>query len=174
MSQRKFSTPTGLKPFASQRLESNMPQSLSAVYVHLVFSTKERRAMLRDETLRTNLHAYIGGICKHLDCAPLKIGGFDDHVHILARLSRKITQAEWVKELKRASNIWLKERGARFATFEWQAGYSIFPVSQSNLAHVEEYLANQEEHHQRVSFADELRALLERHQLDYDDRYVWD
>ncbi|MCB9851289.1 MAG: IS200/IS605 family transposase [Phycisphaerales bacterium] len=151
-----------------------MPQSLSAVHVHVVFSTKERKAMLRDEQLRAALHAYLGGICNRLDCPPVRVGGADDHVHVLARLGRQITQAEFIKELKRASNVWLKDQSDRFATFQWQAGYAIFSVSQSNLSQVDEYIANQETHHQRVSFVDELLALLQRHSLDYDEQYIWD
>jgi len=80
-----------------------MPQSLSAVYIHLVFSTKERRPFLRDEIIRTSVHSYPGCISKQLDCAPIVIGGMEDHVHILGRFGRTITQAEWVKELKRVS-----------------------------------------------------------------------
>ncbi len=85
-----------------------MPQSLSAVYIHLTFSTKERRPYLRDETLRKDLFAQLGSISKQLDCPPIKVGGVEDHVHLLARFGRTITQAEWVKELKRVSNLWLK------------------------------------------------------------------
>jgi len=82
------------------------PQSLSAVYIHLVFSTKDHRPFLRDKPTRDALHAYLGGVSKQLDCPPLLIGGVEDHVHLLARFGRTITQAEWVKELKRVSNLW--------------------------------------------------------------------
>ena len=102
-----------------------MPQSLSAVYIHLVFSTKERRPFLRDETIRTSVHSYLGGISKQLGCAPIIAGGTDDHVHLLARFGRTITQAEWVKELKRVSNLWIKEQHS-IRNFEWQGGYADF------------------------------------------------
>src|SRR5438270_2320766 len=125
-----------------------MPQSLSAVYIHLVFSTKDRRPLLRDKTTRDALHSYLGGVSKQLECPPILVGGVEDHVHLLARFGRTITQAEWVKELKRVSNLWLKEEGA-IAGFEWQAGYSDFSVSQSNLEQVKKYIANQERHHQK-------------------------
>ncbi|MEW6160362.1 MAG: IS200/IS605 family transposase [Verrucomicrobiota bacterium] len=151
-----------------------MPQSLSAVYIHLVFSTKDRRPLLRDKPTREALHAYLGGISKRLECAPIQIGGVEDHVHVLARFTRTSTQAEWVKELKRISNAWLKERGRDFADFEWQGGYAAFSVSQSNLERVKEYIATQEEHHQKMSFQDELRALLRKHQIEWDEKYVWD
>lgn len=149
-----------------------MPQSLAAVYVHIVFSTKDRRALLRDPDLRTRLHEYLGGISKSFGCAPIRVGGVDDHVHVLGRLGRTITLADWVKELKRASNVWLAEQ--EVAEFRWQGGYACFSVSQTNLARATEYVANQEEHHKAVSFQDELRDLLSKHHIDFDERYVWD
>jgi REP element-mobilizing transposase RayT len=150
-----------------------MPQSLSAVYVHLVFSTKHRRPFLKDEGLRTELHAFLGGTSKTLECPPLIVGRVEDHVHLLARFGRSITQAEWVKELKRVSNIWLKEE-AGLAGFEWQSGYADFSVSQSNLEQVKRYIANQKNHHRKFSFQDELRELLTRHRIEWDERYIWE
>ena len=151
-----------------------MPQSLSAVYIHLAFSTEERRALLRDKTVRDALHAYLGGISKQLECPPIRIGGVEDHVHVLARFGRTIRQAEWVKELKRVSNLWLKQQGRKYADFQWQGGYAAFSVSRSYLAQVTEYIANQEEHHRQQTFQDELRALLRKHDVEFDERYVWD
>ena len=151
-----------------------MPQSLSAIYIHLTFSTKERRPLLRDKTIRDKLHAQMGGISKTLGCPPLVIGGVEDHVHLLCRFGRTITQAEWVKELKRVSNLWLKERGRDYADFEWQGGYADFSVSQSKLPEVKDYIAGQEEHHRKIGFQDELRALLKRHEIEWDEKYVWD
>jgi REP element-mobilizing transposase RayT len=106
----------------------SMPQSLSAVYIHLVFSTKERRPFLKDESVRESLHPYLGQISKRLECAPIITGGIEDHVHLLARFGRTITQAEWVKELKRVSSLWLKKEH-RIRDFEWQGGYADFSVS---------------------------------------------
>ncbi len=151
-----------------------MPQSLSAVYIHLVFSTKERRPFLRDEKMRATLHAYLGGISKQLGCPPLIVGGMEDHVHLLTRFGRTITQAEWVKELKRVSNLWLKAKGREFADFEWHGGYADFSVSQSNLEQVKKYIANQQEHHRKMSFQDEVRALLRAYHIEWDERYIWD
>ena len=151
-----------------------MPQSLSAVYIHLVFSTKERRPFLRDEAMRGALHSYLGGISKQLDCPPILVGGVEDHVHLLARFGRSITQAEWVKELKRVSNMWLKERDRDYADFQWQGGYADFSVSQSNLEQVTRYIANQAPHHRKIGFQDELRALLRKHQIEWDEKYIWD
>ena len=151
-----------------------MPQSFSAVNVHLVFSTKNRQPFFRDTDTRTELHAYLGGISKKLDCPPFIVGGVEDHAHLLGRMGRTISLADWVKELKRVSNLWLKERGPEFASFEWQRGYGAFSVSQSNLEVVKHYIATQEEHHRQMSFQDELRALLQKHELEWDERYVWD
>lgn len=151
-----------------------MPQSLSAVYVHLVFSTKDRRPLLRDPAVREALHAQLGGISKTLECPPIRAGGVEDHVHFLARLGRTIAQADWVKELKRVSNLWLKDAGADYADFEWQGGYAAFSVSQSNLERVVAYISNQEYHHRKMSFQEELRTLLRKHLIEWDERYVWD
>src|SRR5256885_16617495 len=98
-----------------------MPQSLSAVYILLLFSTKERRPFLRDDKLRVALHAYMSEVSKQLDCPPIITNGVEDHIHMLARLGRTITQADWVKELKRVSNLWLKNdyRMRRFRMAGW-------------------------------------------------------
>jgi REP element-mobilizing transposase RayT len=161
-----------------------MPQSFSSVYVHAVFSTKDRRPFLRDKALRESLHGYLGAISKKLECAPLKIGGVENHVHILFRLSRTITMAEWVKEMKRVSNNWLKEQptppaslegpSAPLDEFAWQSGYACFSVSVSNLDLVTRYIERQVEHHRKSTFQDELRTLLEKHGEKWDEKYVWD
>ncbi len=151
-----------------------MSQSLSAVHVHLVFSTKGRSRFLQNAGLRTELHAYLGGVSRQIGCQPVQIGGVADHVHVLAQLGRTISQADWVKELKRVSSVWLKARGRDYADFQWQGGYAAFSVSRSNLERVVEYIANQESHHRELSFQDELRALLRKHQLEFDERYIWD
>src|SRR2546426_12694064 len=122
-----------------------MPQSLSAIYIHLTFSTKERRPLLHDKSVRDKLHAQLGGISKTLGCPPLLVGGVEDHVHLLCRFGRTITQAEWVKELKRVSNSWLKEQGPEYEDFEWQSGYAEFSVSESNLKQVKAYIVKQDE-----------------------------
>ena len=150
-----------------------MPQSLSAVYIHVVFSTKERHPFLRDETVRGLLHSQLGGISKKLGCALIITGGVEDHIHLLARFGRTITQAEWVKELKRVSNLWLKQQHS-IRDFEWQGGYADFSVSGSNLEMVKRYIANQQYHHRKMSFQDELRILLRRHDVEWDERYIWD
>ena len=123
---------------------------------------------------RGALHSYLGSVSKNLECPPILVGGVEDHVHLLCRFGRTIAQAEWVKELKRVSNLWLQEQGPDYADFHWQNGYADFSVSQSNLEEVKRYIAGQEAHHRKLSFQDELRALLRRHEIEWDERYVWD
>lgn len=151
-----------------------MPQSLSAVYLHVIFSTKNREPWLTDSTLSSETHAYLGGVSKQLDCPPVIVGGVADHVHLLARFGRVITQSDWVKELKRVSSRWIKERDGRMAGFAWQAGYGVFSVSPSASEDVETYIRNQEEHHRKVTFQDEFRKFLQKHRVDWDEQYVWD
>jgi len=151
-----------------------MAQSLSNVLVHIVFSTKERHPFLADPSLRVAMHKHLAAVSAELRCPVLKVGGAEDHVHMLARQARTITLAGWVRELKRTSSLWVKELPAGPNVFQWQAGYGAFSVSQSQSAAVERYIARQEAHHQRVSFQDEFRTLLERHQITYDERYLWD
>lgn len=151
-----------------------MPQSLASVYIHLVFSTKQRRPFLRDKTVRAALHGYLGACSKNLGCSPLLVGGVEDHVHLLARFGRTITQADWVKELKRVSHLWLNQQGTDHGDFEWQGGYAAFSVSQSKLEDVKTYISRQEQHHRKLSFREELLAFLKKHNVEYDERYLWD
>lgn len=150
-----------------------MAQSLSNVLVHLVFSTKHR-ARLIDEAVEADLHAYLAGIAKRLDCSPHKIGGVEDHVHLACSQSRTITIADLVQELKQSTSRWIKTRGERYKAFEWQSGYGAFSVSQSHLEALRKYIASQREHHRDETFQNEFRTLLERYRVDYDERYVWD
>jgi len=127
-----------------------MPQSLSKIYIHTVFSTKNREPFLSDTSLREELHAYMGGIAKQLDCHPIRVGGTADHVHLLTTLARTKTVADFVKEVKRVSSLWLHEKG--ISGFKWQAGYASFSVSESRVESVEKYVSSQEEHHGKVMF----------------------
>ena len=151
-----------------------MSQSLSNVLVHIVFSTKNREPFLRDEGLRDEMHRELGGTSKTLDCPPLIVGGVEDHVHILARQARTIALSDWIKELKRVTSLWIKERSPEQREFQWQAGYGAFSVSQSKCGQVRQYIESQAEHHKASDFQAEFRKLLERHGLEWDERYVWD
>jgi putative transposase len=151
-----------------------MPQSLAKILIHTVFSTKERRPFLQDKALREELHHYLGGILTNRDCQPLIVGGVADHVHLLSTLSRTESVAEVVKEVKRGSSLWLKTKTSDLHAFAWQNGYGIFSIGFSQVQTVRHYIAQQEEHHRRVSFQDEFRQLLRRYEIEFDERYAWD
>ena len=151
-----------------------MPQSLARVLIHTIFSTKRRAPCLRDVDLRSQLYPFMGGVSDKLGCNPIRIGGTADHVHLLTTLSRTVTIAEFVKEVKRVSTDWIQDHGHDLASFRWQAGYGAFSVSESNKDAVVEYILHQEEHHRTVTFQDEFRGFCDKHGIDYDERYVWD
>jgi REP element-mobilizing transposase RayT len=149
-------------------------QSLAQVYLHLLFSTKERRPYLQDAAVRTALHHYLGATCRNLESPSLGVVGVADHVHVLCRLSRTQTIAVLVRELKRESSKWLKTKGAGLGSFQWQEGYGAFSIGASQVEAVRRCIARQEEHHRRRSFQDEFRAFLQKYGVEYDVRYVWD
>ncbi len=151
-----------------------MPQSLAQIYLHIVYSTKNRRPFLQDKALRDELHKYLGGTCNNLDCPVLRVGGVADHVHILCRFGRTITVADLLKELKRDSSQWVKTKGPDLPDFYWQNGYGAFSVSPGHVEPLREYIAHQEEHHRAETFQDEFRRLLTKYGLQWDERYVWD
>lgn len=151
-----------------------MAQSLSAIYLHLVFSTKDRRPCFKDAGFRHELHSVLGGLAKSMECMPLEVGGVEDHVHLLIRLSKALSASDFVKELKRNSNAWVKRTAPDLQDFAWQGGYAAFSVSVSNIEAVRHYIQKQDEHHNKVGFKEELRALLKRHVVEWDERYVWD
>ena len=151
-----------------------MAQSLAKILVHTVFSTKDRQPLLHNRGLREELHRYLGGILSSLDCQPIIVGGVDDHVHLLGCLSRTREPAIMVKELKRGSSLWLKTKGPNLQDFAWQNGYGIFSIGYSQIESARSYIAGQEAHHKQASFQDEFRQLLQRYEIKFDERYVWD
>jgi REP element-mobilizing transposase RayT len=150
-----------------------MPQSLAQLLVHLVFSTKNREPLLED-SIRNELHAYLGGVITNLEGTLLKAGSVADHVHLLIAHPRTCAPANLVQEIKTGSSKWLKTRSTRYATFHWQSGYGIFSISPSHRESIEAYLNEQAEHHRKVSFQEEYRRLLKKYGVEYDERYVWD
>lgn len=147
------------------------PQSLSNVIIHAVFSTKHRSPMLAPAT-RGDLFPYMGGILRELKCNPILVGGVEDHVHCLIGQARTIPISQMIEELKTGSNRWLKGKGV--TDFAWQAGYGTFSVSPGDLSAALRYVENQEEHHRRVSFQEEYRALMADVGVEIDERYAWD
>jgi putative transposase len=150
-----------------------MSQSLVKNLIHLVYSTKERQPWI-GRVHSDGLFAYQAGIYKEWESPPPVIGGVQDHVHSLFALSKNHALKKIVEEVKKGSSKWMKIDGPRNLDFHWQAGYGAFSVSQSNLEEVKLYIENQEEHHRKMSFQDELRALFGRHGIKFDERFVWD
>jgi REP element-mobilizing transposase RayT len=151
-----------------------MAQSLSRLWTHLIFSTKDRFPFLGDKVLRSEMHAYLAEVLRTHDCETLIVGGVEDHTHSLFALSRTHSIASVVKEVKRTSSSWIKTTSRKLSKFHWQGGYGAFSLSQSNLTDVIRYIENQEGHHKRVTFQDEYRAFLKAYGVEFDERYVWD
>jgi putative transposase len=128
-----------------------MGQSLVRNYVHITFSTKYRQRLI-SEHFEDELYQYLGGICKKLECQPIKIGGYEDHVHILCMLSKKITLMKLLEEVKSHSSKWMKSQGKELENFYWQDGYGAFSVNPSELEKVINYIAHQRRHHQTDIF----------------------
>ncbi len=148
-----------------------MPQSLSNILLHLVFSTKNRTPWLSKE-IRSELYPYLGTVLRNGGCTPVQIGGVDDHVHILFVLPRTAAVAKIVEKAKTSSSKWTKGKGV--CEFAWQAGYGVFSVGQSEKETVVKYIPGQEEHHRELDFQEELRRMLEESGIAFDERYVWD
>jgi len=150
-----------------------VPQSLSSILIHLMFSTKNREPWIR-AAIESELFAYGTTVLKNAGCPTLAMNGTADHIHALLNLSRTKSMAQIVEELKTSTSKWIKTKGPDFRGFHWQAGYGAFSVSPSKVEDVIEYIRRQKEHHCGQSFQDEFRALLERHKISFDERYVWD
>lgn len=150
-----------------------MPQSLVKNHIHIIYSTKNRQPLI-DKEIQNELYAYIGGICKNLECHPIIIGGHKDHVHILCLLSRKIALMKLLEETKAHSSKWMKTKGKRYANFYWQNGYGAFSINPTEIEVVRNYIINQDEHHTKKTFQEEYRMFLKKYDVEYDERYVWD
>ena len=150
-----------------------MPQSLSLVVIHVIFSTKERRPLLDPKT-RPKLYAYLATVARNADCECYRVGGVADHVYLAVRLSRTLTIARLVENLKTSSSKWLKSESSDLTDFSWQRGYGCFSVGPTDLDHLCAYIDNQPKHHRTHTFQDELRMFLKKYGLEYNDAYVWD
>ena len=150
-----------------------MPQSLAKVYLHLIFSTKNREPILPD-AWREELFRVLGGAANSLGCQSILVGGAADHVHHLFQLGRTISMADAIGKIKSNSSLWVNQTRGLSNHFNWQAGYAVFSISESVLENVREYIRNQEEHHKSRSFQDEVREWLTKYRVEYDERYVWD
>jgi REP element-mobilizing transposase RayT len=150
-----------------------MPQSLISFNAHIVFSTKHREPFI-DAALAPRLHAYMGGIVRNTGSVLLSIGGVEDHVHMLVSLGRQSCIADLVRDVKSNSSSWVHDTFPERAMFGWQIGYGGFSVSKSVIPRVNQYIATQFEHHRRETFKEEYLRFLREHELEYDERYLWD
>jgi len=150
-----------------------MGQSLVKNYIHIIFSTKLRAPLIL-ESIENELYSYIGGICKQLECYPVKIGGYIDHIHILCMLSKKIPLMKLLEEIKAHSSKWIKTKDDTLKKFYWQNGYGAFSVNPYEVDKVIAYIENQKEHHRKKTFQEEYRAFLKKYNVEFDEKYVWD
>lgn len=150
-----------------------MPQSLSSILIHLVFCTKRREPFIIPR-IEPELHAYLAAVFRECHSPALAVNGTSNHLHVLFALSRTITVADLIEEVKKRSSKWIKTKGPELRNFQWQTGYGAFSIGQSNVTALKQYIAVQKEHHRHRSFEEEYREFLAKYQVVYDERYVWD
>ncbi|MDR1960510.1 MAG: IS200/IS605 family transposase [Planctomycetaceae bacterium] len=150
-----------------------MPQSLSQIYLHIVFSTKQRKTFI-DATIEPELFNIIGGIIKKDGGVPFLINGTEDHVHILSGFPKSMTLSDFIRNIKHGSSVWIKTKGNRYRDFAWQNGYGAFSVSSSKIKTVKDYIAKQKEHHKKETLEEELAKFFKQYNLDYNSKYYWD
>jgi len=150
-----------------------MPQSLVRNYIHITFSTKNRKSLICSD-IEDELFNYLGGICKNLECYPVIVGGHKNHIHILSLLSQKVALMKLIEELKTHSSKWIKTKGEKYLDFYWQNGYGSFSVNPTEIEVVKKYILNQADHHIKKTFEEEYLTFLKKYDVAYDERYVWD
>lgn len=150
-----------------------MSQSFTKNYIHIIFSTQKRYPFINDN-IKEDLFLYMEGICKKLECYPVIVGGCKDHIHILCILSGKMALMKLIEEVKSYSSRWIKTKGSFYKYFYWQKGYGAFSVNPSDIETVKDYIMNQEKHHESRSFQKEFLVFLEKSNIEYDERFLWD
>jgi REP element-mobilizing transposase RayT len=150
-----------------------MAGTYTKLYYHIVFSTKNRQRYITD-AIEDELHKYICGIVRNIDGSGIEINGASDHIHILAIIPPKISISDALRTIKANSSGWLHETKPECARFAWQDGYAAFTVSASNVESVRAYIRDQKTHHCERDYKSELLALLNKHGVEYDERYLWD
>jgi putative transposase len=158
--------------FISTPITDPMGHTLVKAYVHIVFSTRKRQPLILPE-IEMALHQQIASICRSLECLPLKVGGFKDHVHILCSLHKDISILELIEEVKITSSRWMRNKNDLFKNFYWQQGYGTFSLSESEIPVLSHYIENQRDHHSRMSFEDEFKRLLVENEIEYDEHVLW-
>ena len=149
-----------------------MSQSLNKIYIHIIFSTKNREDLVPEKNLN-EIHSYIGGIINQNLCKSIIIGGTANHIHILCELTSTVSTAMLLQEIKRSSSKWIKRAYPQHPNFAWQNGYAAFSVSQSKMDTVTNYIRNQKEHHTKKSFKEELVEFLKNYKIEYKEEYLW-
>ena len=149
-----------------------MAQSLSKLYVHIIFHTKSTSPLIRRED-HNELYSYMGYIIKQNDSIPIIINGVGNHVHILCIMSKNIALAKLVEEVKKNSSRWIKTKNRYYQKFGWQGGYTSISVSQSVHDQTKRYIENQEKHHQKRTYQEEVKMFLDEYGIDYDEDYLW-
>ena len=150
-----------------------MAQSLVKILVHVIFSTKQRRPFLAPG-VASEMEAYLAGTLREIGCPAIQVKCVSDHAHILCSLGRRVDIAELVEKVKTSSSKWAKTQSPDLVEFYWQAGYGAFSVSASNVDEVRAYIRRQEQHHRQRTFQEEFLLFLKKHNVEYDERYVWE
>ena len=150
-----------------------MPQSLSNVLSHIVFSTKDREPLI-SAAVEPELHKYLAATFLALGSPALSINGTADHIHVLCALSRRIAISDLIEEIKKSSSKWMKSKGPGLRRFYWQSGYGVFSIGESNRGACLLYIARQKIRHRKQTFQEELREILGNYKVKFDERYVWD
>ena len=149
-----------------------MAQSLSKIYIHLIFHIKTNSVTIQPKE-REILHAYIVGAINNLGSSALRVGGTNDHVHILCTLPKDTLLPEFVRKIKYSSHNFLKQQTPFYRGFAWQNGYGVFSVSSSVVERVKTYIDNQMSHHHKMSFKDEYKKFLDEYKVEYNDKYLF-
>jgi len=150
-----------------------MPQSLVKIYLHIIFSTKDRLPIIQPN-IEVELYKYLAGTLKALDSRALVINGTANHIHILNLLSKNHAVCNILEDIKKNSSKWIKTKGTEYQNFYWQAGYGAFSVSQSKVGKIKNYILNQKKHHQTCTFKEEYVKILNEYNVKFDERYIWD
>jgi REP element-mobilizing transposase RayT len=141
---------------------------------HIVFSTKERRPLLKDDDFRDSVWTYMAGVACNLEGHALRVGGFIDHAHLLIRIPAKVAVADCVRQIKASTSKHINEGRESILKFHWQDGYGAFTVSRSKVDQVLAYIDRQMEHHSTRTFQDEYLKMLADHEIEYDPKYLWE
>jgi len=149
-----------------------MGHSLSKIYIHIIYHTKNSKAIIQNKD-KADLYAYMASIIKINDCIPIIINGTEDHVHVLCVLSKNISAAKLIEQIKCNSSRWIKTVDIYYSNFSWQSGYAAFSVSSSLHEKTKTYIENQEIHHRRFSFKEEYLMFLKEYGIDFDDKYLF-